>query len=45
VARYGGEEFVILARTGRTEALRLADRIRESIAEPGHPIADHLDQG
>ena len=33
VARYGGEEFVILARsTGKTEATRLAERIRESIA-------------
>ena len=40
VARYGGEEFVILARsTGKTEALRLADRIRESIAELEIPVA------
>jgi diguanylate cyclase (GGDEF)-like protein len=32
VARYGGEEFVILARTtGRTEAVHLAERIREAI--------------
>ncbi len=32
LARYGGEEFVILARsTGRTEAVRLAERIRSSI--------------
>ena len=30
VARYGGEEFVILARsTGKTEAIRLAERIRD----------------
>ena len=34
LARYGGEEFVILCRTtGKTEATRLAERIRESIAE------------
>jgi two-component system cell cycle response regulator len=40
VARFGGEEFVILARsTGKTEALRLADRIRESIAELEIPVA------
>jgi two-component system, cell cycle response regulator len=33
LARYGGEEFVILARTtGKTEAVRLAERIRESIS-------------
>jgi diguanylate cyclase (GGDEF)-like protein len=33
LARYGGEEFVILCRTtGKTEASRLAERIRESIA-------------
>jgi diguanylate cyclase (GGDEF)-like protein len=41
LARYGGEEFVILARsTGKTEAVRLAERIRESIAELDLPIAD-----
>ena len=41
VARYGGEEFVILARsTGKTEALRLGDRIRESISELTIPVAD-----
>ncbi|MBX3190138.1 MAG: GGDEF domain-containing protein [Labilithrix sp.] len=34
LARYGGEEFVILARsTGKTDAIRLAERIRESISE------------
>lgn len=34
LARYGGEEFVILARsTGKTEAVRLAERIRTSIQE------------
>jgi diguanylate cyclase (GGDEF)-like protein len=34
LARYGGEEFVILARTtGKTEAVRLAERIRESISQ------------
>jgi diguanylate cyclase (GGDEF)-like protein len=33
LARWGGEEFVILARTtGKTEACRLAERIRESIS-------------
>jgi two-component system, cell cycle response regulator len=32
LARFGGEEFVILARaTGKTEAVRLAERIREAI--------------
>ncbi len=41
VARFGGEEFVVLARsTGKTEAVRLAERIRESIAELEIPIAD-----
>lgn len=34
LARYGGEEFVILARTtGKTEASRLAERIRVSVSE------------
>ncbi|VAX33129.1 hypothetical protein MNBD_NITROSPIRAE03-917, partial [hydrothermal vent metagenome] len=34
VARYGGEEFVIiLPRTSKTEALLLADRIRERVEE------------
>ena len=34
LARYGGEEFVILARsTGKTEAARLAERIRESVSQ------------
>lgn len=33
LARYGGEEFVIVARaTGKTEAVRLAERIRESVS-------------
>lgn len=41
VARFGGEEFVVLARsTGKTEAVRLAERIRESIAELEIPLAD-----
>ncbi len=41
LARYGGEEFVILARTtGKTEAVRLAERIRSSISELDIPIAD-----
>ena len=40
LARYGGEEFVILARTtGKTEAVRLAERIRESISELDIPIS------
>jgi two-component system, cell cycle response regulator len=40
LARYGGEEFVILARsTGKTEAIRLADRIREAIAGLVIPVA------
>ncbi|MBX3259881.1 MAG: GGDEF domain-containing protein [Labilithrix sp.] len=40
LARYGGEEFVILARTtGKTEAVRLAERIRSSIAELEIPVA------
>jgi diguanylate cyclase (GGDEF)-like protein len=39
LARYGGEEFVILARTtGKTEAVRLAERIRESIADLEIPV-------
>jgi diguanylate cyclase (GGDEF)-like protein len=42
VARYGGEEFVILARsTGKTEAARLAERIREAIAALDIPLAGH----
>jgi diguanylate cyclase (GGDEF)-like protein len=41
LARFGGEEFVILARsTGKTEAIRLANRIRESISELEIPVAD-----
>ncbi len=41
LARWGGEEFVILARsTGKTEAVRLAERIREAIAELEIPVAD-----
>ncbi len=41
LARYGGEEFVILARsTGKTEAVRLAERIRESISTLEIPLAD-----
>jgi len=41
LARYGGEEFVILARsTGKTEAVRLAERIRESMGELEIPVAD-----
>jgi diguanylate cyclase (GGDEF)-like protein len=42
LARYGGEEFVILARsTGKTEAARLAERIREAINDLEIPVADH----
>jgi diguanylate cyclase (GGDEF)-like protein len=41
LARYGGEELVILARsTGKTEAVRLAERIRESIAALEMPLED-----
>lgn len=41
LARYGGEEFVILARsTGKTEAVRLAERIREAISTLEIPVAD-----
>jgi diguanylate cyclase (GGDEF)-like protein len=41
LARYGGEEFVILARsTGKTEAIRLGERIRESISKLEIPIDD-----
>ena len=41
LARYGGEEFVILARsTGKTDAVRLAERIRESISQLDIPVAD-----
>lgn len=40
VARYGGEEFVILARsTGKTEAVRLAERIREAVGELEIPVS------
>ena len=43
VARWGGEEIVILARTtGKTEATRLAERIRASIAELQIPVAPPL---
>lgn len=39
LARYGGEEFVILARTtGKTDAVRLAERIRDSISELDVPV-------
>jgi diguanylate cyclase (GGDEF)-like protein len=41
LARYGGEEFVILARsTGKTEATRLAERIRQAISELEIPVGD-----
>ncbi len=52
LARYGGEEFVLLARTtGKTEAVRLADRIRQSISEleiqvtPDHTIRSTVSIG
>lgn len=39
LARYGGEEFVILARTtGRSEAVRLADRILQAVRALDIPI-------
>ena len=36
IARYGGDEFVVVCEgvNGRREALAVADRIRESLAEP-----------
>jgi diguanylate cyclase (GGDEF)-like protein len=40
LARYGGEEFVILARTtGKTEALRLSERILQAIRALDIPVA------
>ncbi|HVH41144.1 MAG TPA: GGDEF domain-containing protein [Labilithrix sp.] len=43
LARYGGEEFVILARTtGKTEAIRLGERIRDAIRELDIPVAPEL---
>jgi diguanylate cyclase (GGDEF)-like protein len=42
LARYGGEEFVILMRTtGKTEAVRLADRIREAISQLEIPVGSN----
>lgn len=43
LARFGGEEFVILARTtGKTDAIRLGERIRDSIRQLDIPVApDH----
>jgi len=41
VARYGGEEFVaLLPHTGREEALRLAERCVQAVAEAGLPHGD-----
>jgi two-component system cell cycle response regulator len=41
LARYGGEEFVILARaTGKTEAARLAERIREAVSVLDIPLSE-----
>lgn len=41
LARYGGEEFVLLARsTGKTEATRLAERIREAVSELAIEVED-----
>jgi diguanylate cyclase (GGDEF)-like protein len=41
LARYGGEEFVILARsTGRTDALRLAARILDTIRDLEIPVGE-----
>jgi diguanylate cyclase (GGDEF)-like protein len=43
LARYGGEEFVILARsTGRTDATRLAERIRKTVEELEVPTGQHV---
>lgn len=39
LARYGGEEFVVLARTtGKTDAARLGERIRESVSQLEIPV-------
>src|SRR5262249_51648502 len=41
LARYGGEEFVVLARsTGKTDGIRLAERIRQAGADPPDPLAE-----
>lgn len=42
LARYGGEEFVILARsTGKTEAERLGERIRDAVAAHEIVVDEH----
>ncbi len=41
LARYGGEEFLVLARgAGKTEAIKLAERILSSISELELPLED-----
>jgi diguanylate cyclase (GGDEF)-like protein len=43
LARYGGEEFVILARsTGRTDATRLAERIRKTLEALETPVGEDI---
>lgn len=40
LSRWGGEEFVVLApETGREEALRLAERLRERVSDEAFPAA------
>lgn len=42
IGRYGGEEFVVLLpRTGIAAALRIAERIRACVAEPGTQDLPH----
>ncbi|GHC71159.1 GGDEF domain-containing protein [Limoniibacter endophyticus] len=42
VFRYGGEEFlIVLVETGRTEALTIAERIRQRLAALDIPLSEH----
>ena len=41
VGRFGGDEFaILLVRTRRDDALRIADEIRSAVAEAGIPLPD-----
>jgi diguanylate cyclase (GGDEF)-like protein len=41
LARYGGEEFVIVARsTGKTDALQLAERVRQAVGKLDVKVGD-----
>ncbi|MGH3794787.1 MAG: diguanylate cyclase [Pseudonocardiaceae bacterium] len=46
VGRFGGDEFAVLLPTveGQTELLRIADRIRERVAELEVPVPPELDR-